>query len=324
VAGALGCQARFTTRGRLSERPLAPYDRLLSEHGMRIERDGRELLGTGQLQSGVFRLPADISSQYFSGLLMALPLLPGDSLLQAERSPESPGYIRLTERVLSLAGVRITRESESVWRIPGSQHPQLPAEVRAEGDWSNAAFFLCLGALSETGVTVRGLDPESVQGDRAVLPLLRDFGASVTVSDDAVTVRRGRCLPLSFSAADIPDLVPVLAVLCCAADGPSRITDAARLRYKESDRLHAVSQLILSLGGIAEELPDGLVIHGRGALRGGTADAFNDHRIAMSAAVAASLAAEPVTLTGAECVRKSYPAFWEDFLSLSTEKEAAP
>ena len=316
VAGALGRRADFIMEGRLAERPMAPFDRLLREHGMSLMRDGQILHCDGQLEGGLFCLPGNISSQYFSGLLMALPKLGCDSILQTEGRMESAAYVELTEEVLKAAGIRFDRENETSWKIFGNQIPRLPDTVSAEGDWSNAAFFLCAAALSGHGIRVSGLNPGSCQGDRQILRILREFGAEVSVEEKSVSVRQGCRRPIEVDAMAIPDLVPVLAVLCCSAEGISRITGAARLRWKESDRLTTTTALIRSLGGEAEELPDGIVIHGSGRLRGGTAESFNDHRIAMSAAVASVLCAEPVTVLGAECVGKSYPAFWKDFDAL--------
>ena len=322
LAGALGRQADFHMEGRLSERPLAPFDQLLREHGMSLRREGQILHCEGQLDGGMFRLPGNISSQYFSGLLMALPILSGESRLQTEGEMESAAYVRLTEEVLHMADVRFVRENKSTWTISGCQTPHLPQTVRAEGDWSNAAFFLCAAALSETGIRVSGLNPSSVQGDRQILQILREFGAEIMTDQDCISVRQGTRCPLSIDAMAIPDLVPVLAILSCGAEGTSRITGASRLRWKESDRLKATTALIHSLGGEAEELPDGIIVHGNGRLSGGKIDAFNDHRVAMSAAVAAVLCSEPVIVPKAECVEKSYPAFWRDFEKLHSVPEA--
>ena len=181
-----------------------------------------------------------------------------------------------------------------------------------------------MGALSDRGIRVDGLRRDSAHGDRAILELLRSFGAEIVVRSEnedgggteSVTVRRGESRPLHIDASGIPDLVPVLAVLCCAAEGCTEITNAARLRLKESDRLQTTADLIRSLGGNVLEREDGLTVFGTGKLTGGAADAHNDHRIAMSAAVAACLCGNPVELADAGCVRKSYPAFWKDYESL--------
>ena len=322
VVGALEQKADCVMEGRLSRRPMAPFDSLLREHGMSIRQEGEILHCGGRLRGGVFRLPGNVSSQYFTGLLLALPLIEEDSSLLVDGELESAAYVALTEDVLNLAGVRADRVNSREWHVSGGQTPKLPDKVSAEGDWSNAAFFLCAGALSEGGISVSGLNPASAQGDREILRALRAFGAEVAEKGDDVRVRRHVAHPLCLEAGEIPDLVPVLAVLCCGAEGTSEIRGAARLRLKESDRLHTTVALINSLGGRAEELSDGIRITGSGRLRGGEVDAYNDHRIAMSAAVASLLCDAPVTVSGAECVEKSYPAFWHDFESVHISSEA--
>ncbi|MBR3474856.1 MAG: 3-phosphoshikimate 1-carboxyvinyltransferase [Oscillospiraceae bacterium] len=319
VIGALGVRACFSREGRLPRRPLAPLDRELTEHGMYLEEQGALLYASGKLRAGEFRLPGNVSSQYISGLLLALPLLEGESRLQVTEPVESEAYIRMTEEVLDLAGLRFAKEHKS-YVVPGGQRPGLSGALTVEGDWSSAAFFLCAGALSEEGVLVKGLDLGSTQGDRAVLELLRGFGAEVSETEDGVLCRRGELRGQEIDAGPIPDLIPVLSVLAAGARGVTRIRNAGRLRLKESDRLRTTADLLRDLGGSAEELEDGLVIRGSGALRGGRAKSAGDHRIAMSAAVAACLCGEPVTLDGAECVEKSYPRFWEDWQALEVRE----
>ena len=321
LMGALGLSGAFRMEGRLPERPMEAYEAVLRDHGMLLSREGSSLFCSGRLRPGDYRLPGDISSQYFTGLLFALPLLRGDSTLSAEGALESADYIRLTEDCLLRAGVTMRRDGAS-WALPGGQRPAMPERTDAEGDWSSAAFFLCLGAFSGGGVTVSGLRPDSLQGDRAVLDTLEAFGACILRRDDRVTVSAAERKPFVLDARAVPDLVPVLSVLACGARGESRIVNAARLRLKESDRLQATAQLIRDLGGDAEELPDGLIIRGTGALRGGRVDSKKDHRIAMSAAVASALCAGAVTVTGSECTDKSYPDFWEDFSRLERSTES--
>lgn len=317
VAAALGVTAVFSMEGRLPQRPLAPLDAQLVAHGVKIAQTGNTLRCEGRLQSGDFSLPGNVSSQFISGLLLALPLLPGGSTLTVTGAVESAPYIAMTEDALALAQVRFAKKNNN-YSIPGDQRAGLPQTLRVEGDWSSGAFFLCMGALSARGVTVEGLSPASSQGDRAILTLLRAFGAEVTEERGAFTVRRGDLRGITVDAAPIPDLIPVVSVLTAAAAGETRIENAARLRLKESDRLATTTALLRALGADVTELPDGLTIRG-GGLRGGAADACGDHRIAMSAAVAACACNADVTLHGAECVKKSYPAFWEDFSRLSEE-----
>lgn len=315
VAGALGRSAEFRREGRLPDRPLFPLDRELRRHGMALTERGASLFCEGRLQPGAYSLPGDVSSQFFSGLLLALPLLGGESRLQTEGALQSAGYLDMTLDALRQSGIEIKRD-DSGFLVPGGQRYALPETAAVEGDWSNAAFFLCMGALSEKGAAVRGLSAASRQGDRAIVPLLRQFGADVAVSEDAVLVRKSALRGCVIDAAQIPDLVPALAALAALAEGETRIEHAGRLRLKESDRLSSVCAMLRALGADCRELPDGLEIHGRPSLPGGAADACGDHRIAMAAALAACGCEGPVQLAGAEAVEKSYPRFWADFSSL--------
>ena len=315
LVGALGASAVFEREGRLPERPIEPLRRELCRNGMDIRSDGARLSCSGQLRPGAFSLPGNISSQYISALLMTLPLLEGESTLRIEGALESAAYVAMTEEVLRLGGVR-TEKTGDGYRIPGGQRCRFAPELSVEGDYSNAAFFLCAGALSERGIRVTGLDPQSRQGDRAIVPLLEEMGAQVASDGSSVTVKRAALHGITIDASPIPDLIPVLSVVAAAASGETRVIHAQRLRLKESDRLHSTTQMLRALGAEAEELPDGLVIRGGRTLAGGTVDACGDHRIAMSAAVAGGICRGAVTICGSECVQKSYPDFWTDFQQL--------
>ena len=315
LVGALGASAVFEREGRLPERPIEPLGRELCRNGMDIRSDGARLSCSGQLRPGAFSLPGNISSQYISALLMTLPLLEGESTLHIEGALESAAYVAMTEEVLRLGGVR-TEKTGYGYRIPGRQRCRFAPELSVEGDYSNAAFFLCAGALSERGIRVTGLDPQSRQGDRAIVPLLEEMGAQVASDGSSVTVKRDALHGITIDASPIPDLIPVLSVVAAAASGETRVIHAQRLRLKESDRLHSTTQMLRALGAEAEELPDGLVIRGGRTLAGGTVDACGDHRIAMSAAVAGGICRGAVTICGSECVQKSYPDFWTDFQQL--------
>ena len=317
VAGTLGAEAVFLRGGRLPERPLAPLTEALAAHGMRIEPQGSALHCAGTLRAGDYRVDGGISSQFVTGLLCALPLLEGPSTLRVTGSPVSQPYVGMTEAALQAAGVRWSKDGDT-YRIPGGQRYAAPAETEIEGDWSGAAAFLCMGALSHDGVTVTGLRADSLQGDRAILGVLRRFGAAVETAEDAVTVRRETLQGCVIDASQTPDLVPVLAALAAVSGGETRVIGAARLRGKETDRLRAAAQMLTALGADVSETEDGLRIRGREVFAGGTADAANDHRIAMAAAVAACRCRADVTVLGAECVEKSYPAFWEDLQCLFT------
>ena len=323
VAGALGYSGLCRMEGRLPQRPLAPLDAELMSHGMRLQRCAEDVLAlSGSLRSGAYTLPGNMSSQYISGLLFALPLLPGDSTLTVTGKRESVDYIDMTLRALRRYGICVEETEYGYW-IPGGQVYHPPMEAVVEGDWSNAAFWLSAGALSRAGVTMTGLDPESPQGDKEILSILRRFGAEVQCSGDSVTVRGGNLKGIELDASNVPDLVPVVSIVAAGAAGETRITGAARLRIKESDRLEAVRTLLTALGGTVQELPDGLIIQGGKPLQGGIVSAFGDHRIAMSAAVAAMLAQGPVIVTGAQAVEKSYPAFWVDYQRLGGKVSSA-
>ncbi|MBR3296886.1 MAG: 3-phosphoshikimate 1-carboxyvinyltransferase, partial [Firmicutes bacterium] len=287
----------------------------LREHGMKVIEERELLYCGGRLKAGKYAVPGNISSQYISGLLMSLPFADGNSTLEVTGRVESSAYITMTEDVLKASGIRFDKQ-DNKYGIPGGQTAHLPAETSAEGDYSNAAFFLCMGALSPEGVKVRGLKAESSQGDRAVLDILRRFGADVRAEDDSVTVRRGGLRGIEIDASQVPDLIPVLSVLSVFAEGETRVINAARLRIKESDRLESTAALIRALGGNVTVPEDGLVIPGPQQLSGGTADSAGDHRIAMSAAVAACGCAGAVDVQGSECVSKSYPRFWDDLAQL--------
>lgn len=316
VTAALGADARFCMQGRLPSRPLSPLREEIERHGCHFGEIADGILPlTGRITSGEYTIDASVSSQFVSGLLFALPLLSGESRIHLTGRIESKPYITMTLDALKRFAI-VIEETDDGYRIPGGQTYHAEGEIRAEGDWSNAAFPLCAAAISGGTVTVTGLDPLSLQGDRAVTDLLQRFGAHVECSSDAVTVRGGRLHGIEINAADIPDLVPVLAAVAASADGVTHITSAGRLRLKESDRLQSVTAALRALGAEIAEHPDGLTVCGKPKLAGGTCDAANDHRIAMMAAVAAQCCAGSVTILGAEAVRKSYPGFFDDYRAL--------
>lgn len=315
VAAALGIPTRFTGHGRLPERPMAELIEALTAHGTSIETpDGYTLPLTlgGQLKAGEYCLPGNISSQYFTGLLFALPLLNGDSVLRIAGKLESAAYIDLTIDALKTAGIHITRASDS-FIIPGNQR-YVPFDTQAEGDWSQAVFFLAAGALGGE-IRLTGLKRDSAQGDRKCVDILRRFGAQIDWQGDVLYSHSGHLNGCTIDAAQIPDLVPALAACACQCSGETRITGAGRLRLKESDRIESTCAMIRALGGIAEPDEDGLTTR-FSALHGGEIRSFNDHRILMSAAVLALRADGPVTVDQAECVNKSYPRFFEDYRTL--------
>lgn len=313
VVGALGINAVFNMEGRLKERPNTILTDELSKHGMSFKQEDNLLYVSGRLESGDFNIAGNISSQYVSGLLFALPVLSGKSTLTVTGEIESKSYIDMTEDVLESMDIEFDEYPENCYRIPGDQIYSSHGREVVERDWSNAAFFVCMGALSDKGITLDKLSISSKQGDRAILDIVKRFGAYVYVGDDSVTVKKKELKAIELDASNIPDLVPVVSVLAGLAEGTTKIYNAGRLRIKESDRLATTAKLINSLGGRATETNDGLLIEGVGCYKGGTVDAFKDHRIAMSAAVCACGAVSDITILGAECVSKSYPAFFLDF-----------
>lgn len=225
IVGVLGANAVFHMEGRLPERPLEPLRTILCEHGMKIEKTGDLLACSGKLSGETFEIPGNVSSQYVTGLLAALPLLPGSSTLRVTGNVESAAYIAMTEQVLRMAGIRFEKVGWE-YSISGGQMYDLPEHVEVEGDWSNAAFFLCMGALGPAGVCVAGLHRDSAQGDCAVLDILREMGAEVTAEEETVTVRRGALRSVTIDARPIPDLIPVLS----ASRGAGRGRDGHRAR----------------------------------------------------------------------------------------------
>ena len=321
VCGALGVSAQFDLSGRLPQRPMEPLFQALRENGMRITPENGRIFCSGRLRGGTFSLPGDVSSQFLSGLLFALPLPEKESILRVSLPMVSAPYFEMTKQTVSASLLRplFFKESQAdgaqSYYVNPSNVYHVSALLPVEGDWSGAAAFFCMGALSESGIAVCGLSPDSMQPDRAVLDVLASAGAEIEMTDAGIRVRKGALRAFSLDAAPCPDLVPVLAVFACACEGTTRIFHTARLRQKESDRLFSVSTLINALGGIAEVTDDALLVTGR-SLHGGTVSSFSDHRIAFAAAVAACMADAPVMLEGAEAVRKSYPCFWRDLESL--------
>ena len=311
---ARGIPAVFTGHGRLPERPLGVYADCLPPHGVTLSAaSGLPLTVTGRLTGGDFALPGDVSSQFITGLLFALPLCREDSRIRLTTPLESAGYVDMTLQVLRQAGIRV-EPLEDGWFIPGSQTYQ-PLDTAVESDWSQAAFLLAAGALGGE-VTLTGLNPASAQGDREALSLFRRFGAAVEEAPGRIVCRKAPLHGIDIDAAQIPDLVPVLAVTAALADGVTHITGAARLRLKESDRLAAVADGIRRLGGRVEEGPDFLTITGVPRLTGGRAEGYNDHRIVMALSMAALGCEAPVTVTDAQSVAKSWPAFFEDYRAI--------
>ena len=316
VVSALGIRGRFHMSGRLPQRPLAPLDEELSRHGVRIWRRQPEILCCeGGLIPGEYFLPGDISSQYVTGLLLALPLLNGDSSLNVKEPIESEDYIAMTLDAIEEFG-RSPSISGNRYEIRGGGMFISPGDVNVEGDWSNAAFWLCAGAMPGGDVRLRGLKGKSSQGDKEVCAVLERMGARVSWEGDVLCVSEGVRRGVEIDARAIPDLVPVLSAVAAVSQGTTVIKNAARLRFKESDRLAATAQTLNALGARVSEEADGLKIQGVPRLSGGNVDSWGDHRIAMTAAVASTACGGPVSITGSGAVKKSYPQFWDKLSGL--------
>lgn len=314
IAAVGNINATFVGKGKLPQRPIGIFTEALPKAGTVCKTEGGLPLEIkGQLKSGIFKIPGNVSSQFITGLLLALPILEGDSEIVLTSPLESVGYIAMTIRTMKQFGVNI-QATEKGWHIKGGQSYKT-CDYTTDGDWSQAAFFMVLGAVSGK-VTVKGVAKDSTQGDKKCAEILARFGAKVTQLDNEVTVEKGELKAITIDASQIPDLVPVLSVCAAFAEGTTKIINAERLRIKECDRLKATAELLNNLGGKVKELSDGLEITGVSSLKGGNINGYNDHRIVMSAAVCAARSDEDITATFAMSINKSYPDFYIDYNSI--------
>lgn len=315
VMAALGCGecTCFSGSGRLPERPIGELLTVLEEHGAVFSSHKLPFRVSGRLTPGKFRIAGNVSSQYISGLLLALPLLDAPSEIVLTSPCESEGYIDMTLSAMERFGVIPTR-TQNGFIIDAPAKYVSPGAAMPEGDISNAAFFLAAGALGSR-VSVKGISARSLQSDCAVFGLLKAFGADVQANENTVSASQICRRSISADVSGCPDLLPILAVLAAFGSGTSVLTGAARLRFKESDRLSACYDMITSLGGKAVEAKDSLTVEGTG-LKGGTVDCRNDHRLVMAGAIAGAYALGDVILKSAQAVAKSYPSFFDDFKAL--------
>lgn len=314
IAAVGNINATFVGKGKLPQRPIGIFTEALPKAGTVCKTEGGLPLEIkGQLKSGIFEIPGNVSSQFITGLLLALPILDGDSEIVLTSPLESVGYIAMTIRTMKQFGVNIDTK-ENGWHIKGGQTYK-SCNYTTDGDWSQAAFFMVLGAIGGK-VTVKGVAKDSTQGDKKCAEILARFGAKVTQLDNEVTVEKGELKAITIDASQIPDLVPVLSVCAAFAEGTTKIINAERLRIKECDRLKATAELLNNLGGKVKELSDGLEITGVSSLKGGNVNGYNDHRIVMSAAVCAARSDGDITATFAMSINKSYPDFYIDYNSI--------
>lgn len=315
--GALcGALVTFSGAGRLGERPLKPYYDIFDLQGIKYSpAQGLPVTVEGRLHSGEFKLPGNVSSQFVSGLLFALPLLEGNSEIIITTPLESQSYIDLTLSALAKYGIEVTNNNYQRFSVPGGQKYQ-SGNADVEGDWSQAAFWLVAGCLNGD-IICGGAEAASLQGDRVVKDILTAMGGNITVTDGGLQAVTSTLHGTVIDASDCPDIIPVLTVAAAVAEGTTKIINAGRLRIKECDRLHAIAAELNKLGADVTEQAESLVVKGKPqGLLGGSVSAWNDHRIAMSMAVASLVCRGPVIIGGSESVKKSYPTFWQDFAML--------
>ncbi len=316
IALALSGGAVFSGRGRLLSRPQKPYEDLFSANGLFFIHSSQSITVRGKLRAGTYQLPGDVSSQFITGLLYALPLLQGDSYIQVTTQLESLDYVAMTLDALNQFGVTISHEGWRNFYVPGGQtyHSR---HLEVEADWSQAGFWYAASGIGNQ-VEVDGMNPHSIQGDKVILSWGELLGASsLSIQSLSSSSFSPKGSEVSIDVSHSPDLVPPVAAWGALREGVVHLKNAARLRMKESDRLSTVTHVLTSLGANVQEGPDSLTIVGKSSLPGGvTVSAHNDHRIAMMAAIAATCCENPITITGAECVAKSYPNFWADYEKL--------
>ncbi len=314
VAAAGGVSARFIGHGKLPERPIGVYTDCLPPKGVRcITQGGLPLEISGSLKSGVYEIPGDISSQFITGLLLALPLLDGDSEIKLTSPAQSVGYIDMTINTMKDFGINVAA-TENGWKICGGQEYRA-RDFTVEGDWSQAAFFMTAASLGEE-IVIDNLSTASAQGDKECVKIYQRFGADIAERDGNIIIKPGKLQGIEIDATDIPDAVPALSIAAALAEGRTIIKGAARLRIKECDRLAAMTDGLTRLGAKIRETEDGLIIDGVKTLSGGSIEGYNDHRIVMSFAVAAVRCEGEIIISDMESVNKSYPSFFEDYVKL--------
>ena len=311
LCASLGGEFTFTGRGRLLSRPNAPLLNALAKLGVSFEENKDYIKICGKLSAGEIEIAGDISSQYVSGLIMALAFLKGDSKIILTTALASKPYVDITINVLKGYGINVQSTGYGYF-IKGAQ--TFSGKMRPEGDWSNMAFYLVLGAINGE-ITVSGLNLGSVQGDKKILEILKSANANVVATENEITVTKSQLKGFTMDANDCPDLVPICAVLGANSSDKTIIKNIQRLRIKESDRVLSTIEMLKAFGIKATEEDDQIIIFG-GNIKGGKVNSFNDHRIVMSGAVLGAVASDESEILGAEAVEKSYPTFFSDYISL--------
>ncbi len=314
-------KTRFIGRGKLGSRPLDTYEKIFKEQNLLYEPSGTtalDLTVAGPLQAGRYELAGNISSQFITGLLFTLPLLKGDSEIVITTELESIGYLELTLEILREFGLTVHyHEEEQTFKIPGDQQYKA-RDYTVEGDYSQAAFFLSAGALGND-VTVTGLKPDSNQGDKGIMDILSQLKAELKRDGDtvAVTAPAGLQGGVTIDGAQVPDIIPVSALVASLSPGETKIINLKRLRIKESDRLEATKEELEKLGADIQVVGDDLQIRGASQLKGKSIGwSHKDHRMAMMLAIASTVCEQEIIIRDAEYVSKSYPSFWQEFEAL--------
>jgi len=307
--------SKFLFGASFKHRPIFPLLKSLKELGVEsiVQADGSSVIVQGGgISGGKTSIRGDISSQFISGLLFACPKAKEDTEISVTTPVESKSYIEMTLEVLVDRRIEgaISPDLSRLW-IPSNQSFTACNSI-VPGDFSSAAFLLAAAAVTSSKITVKGLDHTTSQGDRAIIQILQEMGASISMKKDFVEIEGGKLFGVDIDAADIPDLVPICAVLACFANEPSEIYNAERLRYKESNRLESISSELRKMGADIFVTEEGLKIKGSCSLHGATINPHNDHRIAMSCSVAALGAHGETKIQNVECINKSYPQFFSD------------
>ena len=320
LASLTGQSITFVGRGRLMERPQSVYETLYREQNLHFEQANGQLTVAGSLRSGEYTLAGNVSSQFISGLLFALPLLAGDSTLHLIPPVESRSYIEMTRAAQAAFGVTSHWLDDTTLCIPGGQQYH-PRDYIVEGDYSQAAFLAVLGAV-KGGITLTGLAAETLQGDAAILDILRRCGAKFTRTEAGLVFEQAPLHGVDIDLADCPDLGPVLMVLGLLCEGTTVIRNAERLRIKESDRIAAMEAELRACGGVLSSEGGTIPVQGcKPQLHAPEAplSGHNDHRVVMSLTVLALAADIPLAINEAEAVQKSWPHFFDALKPLGVE-----
>lgn len=306
----------FTGKGKLVTRPLKEYYDIFEEKGIEYSTTEGALPLTvyGKLTAGTYKIAGDVSSQFITGLLFALPLVEGDSEIVITKNLESKGYVDLTLDILNKYSIKIENDNYKRFLIKGNQK-YIQRNYRVEGDFSQVAFWLVAGVVGGD-IVCHDLDENSLQGDKVVVDIIKAMKGNLFEENRKIIATTSATVGTVIDGSECPDIIPVLAVLAALSEGTTEIINAGRLRIKECDRLSAVASELTKLGADIEEKKDGLIIKGKKELTGGEVESFNDHRIAMALAVAAIRCKEPVTIKDSGCIKKSYPTFWEHYKKL--------